>query len=196
MRLGLVPLLGRFMLPIAAAAALCACADGTGVPAPSFATAEAQTLVTAYRLSSGDKLRITVFGEENLSGETEVNTLGNVDIHLIGDVPAKGRTLAEFRHSVIRKLSSGYLNDPKVSIEVLNYRPIYVHGEVKSGGEFPFRTGVTLRDAIATAGGYTYRANKSIVYLERTGHPAYRLTLPTDMPVLPGDNIRIPERFF
>lgn len=177
-------------------ASLMGCADGVGVPAPNYATSEAQNLSRAYRLSVGDKLRIIVFGENNLSGNTEVNTLGTVDIPLIGVVPAKGRTLAEFRRSVTKKLANGYLKNPTVTVDVLNYRPIYVHGEVKSGGEFPYRTGVRMRDAIATAGGYTYRANKNYVYLERDGHPAYRLTLPTDMPVLPGDNIRIPERFF
>ncbi len=196
MRIALVTIANRSLLPALAAVVVAACADGTGVPAPSFATSEAQTLSRAYRLGVGDKLRIVVFGEENLSGETEVNTLGSVDIPLIGDVAAKGRTLAELRRAVISKLANGYLNNPKVTIEVLNYRPIYVHGEVKTGGEFPFRTGIKLRDAIATAGGYTYRANKNYVYLERDGHPAYRLTLPTDMPVLPGDNIRVPERFF
>lgn len=185
-----------WLLAAASILVLSGCADGVGVPAPNYATAEAQHLSRVYRLGIGDKLRITVFGEENLSGETEVGTLGSVDIPLIGDVSAKGRTLSQFRQAVIAKLSNGYLNNPKVTAEVLNYRPIYVHGEVKSGGEFPYRTGVRMRDVIATAGGYTYRANKSYLYLERDGHPAYRISMPTNMPVLPGDNIRIPERFF
>lgn len=179
-----------------ASVAVSGCADGVGVPAPSYATSEAQTLSRVYRLAVGDKLRIAVFGEENLSGETEVNTLGAVDVPLVGDVPAKGLTLAQFRRSLVVKLSDGFLKNPKVTVEVMNYRPIYVHGEVKTGGEFPYRTGVRMRDVIATAGGYTYRANKSYVYLERDGHPAYRISLPTKMPVLPGDNIRVPERFF
>lgn len=172
------------------------CADSSAVPAPSFATAEAQSLAHTYRLKVGDKLRVAVFGEENLSGETEVNTLGRVDIPLIGDVEAKGKTLGEFRRELIGRLSNGYLKNPRVTVEVLNYRPIYIHGEVKSGGEFPFRTGVRMRDAIATAGGYTYRANTSYILLERNGHPPYRVSMPTEMPVLPGDNIRVPERYF
>ena len=196
MRFTLIQSLSKPLLLIIAATALYGCADGKGVPVPSFATSEAQTLSRVYRLGVGDKLRIVVFGEENLSGETEVNTLGAVDIPLVGDVPAKGRTVSDFRQSVIAKLSDGYLKNPQVTVEVLNYRPIYVHGEVKTGGEFPYRTGVKMRDVIATAGGYTYRANKSYLYLERDGHPAYRVNLPTKMPVLPGDNIRIPERFF
>lgn len=188
--------ISRFSLLLLPALLLNGCADGTGVPAPNFATSEAQNLSRAYRLGIGDKLRVVVFGEPNLSGETEVGTLGTVDIPLVGDIPAKGRTLSEFRRTVIAKLSNGYLKNPKVTVEVLNYRPIYVHGEVKTGGEFPFRTGVRMRDVIATAGGYTYRANKNYLFLERDGHPPYRITMPTNMPVLPGDNIRVPERFF
>lgn len=185
--------LSLFLIPVLS---LTGCADATGVPAPNFATSEAQNLSRVYRLGIGDKLRIVVFGEKNLSGETEVGTLGNVDIPLIGVVPAKGRTVSEFRRSVVAKLANGYLNNPKVTVEVLNFRPIYVHGEVKTGGEFPYRTGVRMRDVIATAGGYTYRANKSFLILEREGHPPYRISMPTNMPVLPGDNIRVPERFF
>lgn len=188
--------LSRPVLYLVTVLLLTGCADNKGVPAPSFATSEAQNLSRVYRLGVGDKLRIAVFGEENLSGETEVSTLGTVDIPLIGDVPAKGRRLSEFRRSLISKLSKGYLKNPRVTVEVLNYRPIYVHGEVKTGGEFPYRTGVRMRDVIATAGGYTYRANKSYLLLERDGHPPYRISMPTNMPVLPGDNIRVPERFF
>lgn len=196
MRFTLDSSISRLCALLLPALSLQGCADGSGVPAPSFATAEAQTLSRVYRLGVGDKLRINVFGEDNLSGDTEVSTLGTVDIPLIGDVPAKGKTLSELRRALIARLANGYLKNPKVTVEVLNYRPIYVHGEVKTGGEFPYRTGVRMRDVIATAGGYTYRANKSYLYLERGGHPAYRISMPTNMPVLPGDNIRIPERFF
>lgn len=180
----------------AAASLLAACADGVGIPAPNYATSEARLLSRVYRLDVGDKLRIGVFGEQNLSGDTEVNTLGKVDFPLIGEVQAKGRTLSQFRQAIASKLSQGYLKNPNVSVEVLNYRPIYVHGEVKTGGELAYRNGIRMRDVIAAAGGYTYRANKAYVYLERSGHPSYRVNLPTDMPVLPGDNIRVPERFF
>jgi len=93
-------------------------------------------------------------------------------------------------------LRDGYLKNPKVSIEVMNFRPIYVHGEVKNGGEFAYKTGLKLRDAIAMAGGYTYRANQGYVLVDREGEEEVKITMPSSMPVLPGDNIRIPERFF
>jgi protein involved in polysaccharide export with SLBB domain len=173
-----------------------ACADSAALPPPNFATSDAEVLSRTYRLGVGDKLKLTVFGEPNLSGPAEVNALGNVSVPLIGEVPAKGRAISEFKRDVTRRLSQGYLKQPKITVDVLNYRPFYVHGEVKSGGEFPYRTALRMRDAVATAGGYTYRADKAFVILQREGYPEYRIKMSSNMPVLPGDNIRIPERFF
>lgn len=186
-----------FIAALAAAASLAACADSAKLPPPSFATLDASGVaIRTYRLGVGDKLKLTVFGEENLSGQFEVNALGHVPLPLAGDVPAKGLSIAEFRDAVARRLSDGYLKNPKVSVEVLNFRPIYVHGEVKNGGEFTYKTGLKLRDAVAMAGGYTYRANQNYVLIDREGEAEVRVAMPSSMPVLPGDNIRIPERFF
>lgn len=150
-----------------------------------------------HRLGPGDKLKVTVFGEPDLSGQFEVNARGNVPIPLVGDVRATGLSQAEFREAVRRHLAGGYLRDPKVSIEILSYRPFYVHGEVKSGGEYAYRSGLRLRDAIALAGGYTYRANHSFIYLTRSTEGVERkVALTSDALILPGDNIRVPERFF
>ncbi len=149
-----------------------------------------------YRLGVGDKFKLTVFGEENLSGQFEVNAVGQVSIPLIGEMPAKGLSQQQFRDQIARKLSDGYLKNPKVSVEMLTYRPIYVHGEVKSGGEFSYKNGLNLRDVVAMAGGYTYRADQAVIYIARVGKDDVAVKLPTDIQVLPGDNIRIPERFF
>ncbi|MGQ0457104.1 MAG: polysaccharide biosynthesis/export family protein [Hyphomicrobium sp.] len=149
-----------------------------------------------YRLGVGDKFKITVFGEDNLSGQFEVNAIGQVSLPLIGEQQAKGLTLDEFRNRITRQLSDGYLKNPKVTLEMLNYRPIYVHGEVKNGGEFQYKNGLSLRDAVAMAGGYTYRADQAFLYIGRDGEADVAVKMPTDVPVLPGDNIRIPERFF
>jgi protein involved in polysaccharide export with SLBB domain len=109
---------------------------------------------------------------------------------------AKGLAITEFRDAIGHKLSQGYLKNPKVNVEMLNYRPIYVQGEVKNSGEFAFKNGLNLRDVIAMAGGYTYRANQSYIYIGREGDAEVAVKMPTGVPVLPGDNIRIPERFF
>jgi len=184
-------------IAMVAAALLSACADGSDAPILDVSRTGGPGLSRIYRLGIGDKLKVSVYGEQDLSGAFEVNASGNVPMPLIGEIPAKGRPITEFRDAVARKLAEGYLKSPKVSVEVLNYRPIYVHGEVRTGGELAFKTGLKLRDAIAAAGGYTYRANQSYVLLIREGQPGEsRVLLPSDLDVLPGDNIQVPERFF
>ncbi len=180
---------------LAAALALGACTGAPQLPPPSFATG-GEALERTYRLGIGDKLKISVFGEESLSGQYEVNALGQVSLPLIGEIGARGQAISAFREAVAKRLSDGYLKSPRVTVEVLNYRPIYVHGEVKSGGEFPYKNGLRLRDAVAVAGGYTYRADESYVTIVREGAGEARVPLTSNVVVLPGDNIRVPERFF
>ncbi len=177
---------------------LVACADGGEAPVAKLSAAGLRPeLSRVYRLGVGDKVKLTVFGEQDLSGTYEVNASGNISLPLTGEIGARGRAIGDFREAVRQKLSQGYLTNPKVSVEVINFRPIYIHGEVRSGGEFAFKNGLKLRDAIAVAGGYTYRANESYVILVREGAAEQvRVAMPADVDVLPGDNIRIPERFF
>lgn len=158
---------------------------------------EEQRPVIEYRLGSGDRLRVIVFGEDTLSGEYTVDGSGAVSLPLIGEVAADGRTLREFQRAVEASLREGYLNDPRVSAEVLNFRPYYILGEVGSPGEYPFTSGLTVINAVATAGGFSYRANTRRVFIKRAGSDReveYPLTVNT--PVQPGDTIRIGERFF
>jgi polysaccharide export outer membrane protein len=181
---------------LSATLAVSACADGSSTPPPAQFGENPQALGGAYRLDVGDKLKITVFGEDNLSGPAEVNATGQVAMPLAGDIPAKGLSLPQLRDAIARRLADGYINNPKVTVEITSYRPIYVHGEVKNGGEFTFKSGLKFRDAVAMAGGYTYRAQEGYVFLVRDGGQEVRLPMPSDQLVLPGDNIRVPERFF
>ena len=186
-----------FAAVLAAAALAGACAEPQFMNGPQFATHNGQQPVNrVYRINIGDKMKVSVFGEDNLSGQFEVNALGQISLPLIGEMPAKGLALSDFRDSIARRLSDGYLKNPKVAVEMLNYRPIYVQGEVKNAGEFAFKNGISLRDVIAMAGGYTYRANQNYIYIGREGESEMAVQLPAGVPVLPGDNIRIPERFF
>ena len=150
-----------------------------------------------YRLGVGDRLKLDVFGEQELSGESEVNASGIVSLPLLGDLPVKGKTIDEFSAMVRSRLSQGYLKNPRISVQVLNYRPIYVQGEVKHGGEFGYKPGLSIADTIALAGGYTYRAVTSSIILRRQGD-AQGHVIPMDgtIPVLPGDNLLVDERFF
>ncbi|MBV5262133.1 polysaccharide export protein [Synechococcus moorigangaii CMS01] len=158
---------------------------------------EEQREQSEYRLGSGDRLRVIVFGEDTLSGEYTVDGSGAVSLPLIGEVTAGGLTLREFQRAVEASLSDGYLNDPRVSAEVMNFRPFYIMGEVREPGEYPFTSGLTVVNAVATAGGFTYRANTRRVFIKRAGSALeveYPLTVNT--PVQPGDTIRVAERFF
>lgn len=170
------------------------------------ATANAQTTATApatafepsdYVLGSGDKLRLIVFGEDTLGGEFVVSGTGKVSLPLIGDVQAAGKTVRDFQDAVRAALANGYLRDPKVSAEVLNYRPFYILGEVNKPGDYPYISGLSVTNAIATAGGFTYRANTKKVFIRRAGetsespHP-----LDSSLMIQPGDTVRIVERFF
>lgn len=150
-----------------------------------------------YRLGAADKVRITVYGEETLTGEYSVSGSGVISFPLIGEVRAADRTLPQIREEIRSKLSDGYLRDPQVSAEVLTFRPFYILGEVNRPGQYPYTDGLTVPKAVATAGGFTYRANQRKVFIKRGDHPAeeaHQLT-PETM-VAPGDIIRIGERFF
>lgn len=178
-------------------ATACASAAPIAAATPDLAEAGVVREVPAYRLGAADKLRITVFGEEALSGEFLVNGSGQVSMPLIGEVQASGLTLPQFQERVAAALADGYLNEPRVSAEVLNYRPFYILGEVKKPGEYPYTAGLTVVNAVATAEGFTYRADTRRVYIKRadsTAENPYPLT--TAIQVAPGDTIRIGERFF
>ncbi len=187
----------RFPAALALACIAAGCAETVGPPPPGFTATDAPSALGAtYRLGIGDKLKITVFGEESLSGPAEVNGAGQVALPLAGEVPAQGKTLPQFRDAVARRLADGFLKNPKVTVEITTYRPIYVHGEVKNGGEFAYKSGLKLRDAVAMAGGYTYRANQTYALVTREGQAEARVPTNETVTILPGDNVRIPERFF
>lgn len=153
--------------------------------------------IPAYRLGSGDKVRVITFGEESLSGEFFVGSTGAVSLPLVGEVEAAGLTLPEFQSKLETALKNGYLREPRVSVEVLNYRPFYILGEVEKPGTYPYTSGLTVTNAVATAEGFTYRANQRRVFIKREGETTEReYPLTGDLPVAPGDTIRIAERFF
>ena len=117
------------------------------------AGAAAAKAVESYTLGSGDKIRLIVFGEEDLSGEFVVDDAGFVRLPLIGQIAAAGRTVRQLEGDIASKLGAQYLKDPRVSIEVVNYRPFYIIGEVNKPGEYPFVAGMSVMNAVAMAGG-------------------------------------------
>lgn len=150
-----------------------------------------------YRLASGDRVKVTVYGHDDLSGEFEIDGSGEIAMPLISEMLAAGKTITELETSITDALQPDYLKNPRVSVEVLDYRPVYVIGEVSSPGSYAYVNGMTVVNAVAVAGGFTYRARKgriSIVRAEEERKIKFRADM--DTKVLPGDVIEIPERFF
>ena len=150
-----------------------------------------------YLLGPNDKVRVKVYGEPDITGEYEVDSNGSVSIPLAGRVRAAGKTTKQLEGAIRSALAKGIVRDPRVNVDVATYRPYYILGEVKNSGEYPYKVGLTIMDAVAAAGGFTYRANEHKVYLRRAGvgvEEEYTLNAP--VLVYPGDNIRIPERYF
>lgn len=175
-----------------------ASAHASETASKSYVVAKAEAgPMKAYRLDSGDKVRITVFGEKDLSGVFDVAADGTLSLPLIGAVPAAGHTLHEVETIVESKLRNGYLLDPRVSAEVATYRPFFIIGEVKSPGSYPYINHMTVLKAVALGGGFTYRARTGEAYITRSSDPDRKEEAVTpETVVMPGDVVRIPERFF
>ena len=164
------------------------CATGTPPPVAP---------VVEYTLGTGDRMAISVFGQDDLSAEVAVDSSGAVQMPLIGSVAASGLTTVELRESVEEELRNGYLANPRVSIEVLNYRPFYILGEVTRPGNYDYVDGLTVMMAAAMAEGFTYRASERKVLIKRAGEEDYTVyQLSGTTPILPGDTVLIPDRRF
>ena len=191
------PVLAQDMTPFPPPAAPVASAPTSATLPPATDPTIATANDTDYRLGSGDKVRVTVYGEPDLSGEFFVTGSGLVSLPLVGEVKAAGLKVGEFQEAVQRALSDGYLKEPRVSAEVLGFRPFYILGEVTKPGTYPYTSGLTVLNAVATAGGYTYRADKKQVFIKRDGATTeVKTNLAPSTTVAPGDTIRIGERFF
>lgn len=163
-------------------------------PAPSAPAAAGAS--DDYRLGPADKIRITVYDEPGLTNDYSVTSDGAISFPMIDNVKAANRTVGEVREEIRAKLTA-FIRNPSVSAEVLTFRPFYVIGEVNRPGSFPYTSGLTVDKAVATASGYTYRANKRVVFIKRADQSKeaeYPLT--GDTVVQPGDVIRIAERHF
>lgn len=150
-----------------------------GVPANPYGT---------YRLDSGDRVRVIVFGQDNLSRVYSVDSSGSVALGLIGPIRARGLTTFQLSTDIAAELRRKYVKDPKVSVEVETYRPFFILGEVNKPGGYAYVNGMTAEAAVAIAEGYTERAKKRMVRLTRRfGGVNSTVMVPTDYPVQPGD---------
>ncbi|GBD42666.1 hypothetical protein HRbin40_00121 [bacterium HR40] len=149
-----------------------------------------------YRLGPGDKIRVIVFRHEDLSGEFALDGTGSFSMPLIGEVRANGFTARELEQHLEQRYGDGYLVEPKVSVEILTYRPFYILGEVNKPGAYEYENGMTVLNAVALAGGFTYRAKQDVFLLQRGGANATPVAVTGNTRIAPGDVITVQERFF
>lgn len=177
-------------------AALAACTTGPSMGSAQEMQAATSTMNT-YRLGSGDEVKVTVFGETDLSGAFVVDGQGAISMSLVGPVTVANLTLEDASRLIENKYKDGWLRDPKVTAELTKGRPYYILGEVNRPGEFPFVSGLTVMNAIASAGDFTYRADSNKILIKSSDSPNEReVELTPTTAVRPGDTIRIRERFF
>jgi protein involved in polysaccharide export with SLBB domain len=183
---------------VALCLALAAC-GGASAPPASQADLEQLKMTAAAppRLQTGDKIGVNVYGENSLSGEYRIDPSGYVSLPLAGTVKAAGLTQKQLEQELEGHLSSGYLKNPRVTVSVAEFRPFFILGEVENPGAYPYTSGLNVMSAIATAGGTTYRANQSTVLIQHPGESELRAYgAATPIPILPGDIIQIPRRYF
>jgi len=198
-------LLGALILTVGLVAA---CSGSPPPTVPTAPTGDANAAVTptanggaasvaGYQLGPGDQVRVTVFRHEDLSGEFEIDGEGFFALPLAGEIMTAGLTARQLENEIeIRLRSGGYLVDPQVSIEVLNYRPFYIIGEINNPGSYQYVNGMTVINAVALAGGFSYRADQDDIMISRGGSNGPQIEALPDTAVLPGDIIEVPERFF
>lgn len=151
-----------------------------------------------YKVGPDDEIMLRVFAEPDLTGAYIVGTNGMMAVPLIGDVFVEGLSLKEIQNKLVTLLKDGYLLDPQITIEIKKYRPFYILGEVKVPGSYSYVSNMSILNAVAVAGGFTYRANKKSVDIKRTRNKSTDVISgeALDSLVLPGDIIIVKERFF
>jgi len=184
----------RFLIAALAAAVLSSCASPDDLP-----PIEQSSAITDYRLDSGDHLRITVFNQEQLTGEYLIDPAGDISMPLIGQVPARGLTPGDLEKSLVKRLSQdqNILVNPSINVQVETYRPFYILGEVKNPGQYPWAHESTVLSAVAVAGGFTYRARQDAVSITRkNGDQVVERRGDRSSLIQPGDVVYVFERYF
>lgn len=191
---------------VAALLALGACGDGDRTPivqemsngqALSLTATGGRSAAADYRLGPNDRTRIIVYGQPTLTGEFVLDGNGVLAYPLIGNVDARGMTPSELQATIAQRLDKDWVHNPSVSVEVSTRRPFYVVGEVQKPGSYPYVTDMSVLNAIATAGGQTYRANMSDFYIKRKQDSrVVRVQATQESQLQPGDTVVVRERYF
>lgn len=188
--------IGLALVLIAALGAAVHCIADTK-PAAEDKTAVLMKELTNYQLGPGDELKIDVYGEPDLSISTKLSDTGTISYPLLGDLKLQGKTASQIGEIITSKLVDGYLVNPSVRVAVVTYRQFFINGEVKTAGGYAYQPGLTLRKAIALAGGTTERASSSKIMVIHENDPQRKPQPITYDDVLrPGDIITVYQSFF
>ncbi len=200
----------RFIILAATVMALAACASepsrspsGTATPG-SVASSSASTSVqpqrtlAAYKIGSGDRVRIDVFNEPDLSFETAADANGTINYPLLGRLRVQGLTAKDLEQVITEGLSKGqFLVKPDVRVSIVTLRPIYVIGQVKRAGSYPYVEGINVEKALALAGGMTELASTRQIYILREDNQTFsREKADLSTQVFPGDTVIIEQGWF
>ena len=149
-----------------------------------------------YTLGAGDRLRVVVFGQDGLTNSYAVDGAGKITMPLIGGVEARGKTTSELSGTIVARLKNGYIREPHVAVEVENFRPFFILGEVTTAGQYAYVNGLTVESAVAVAGGFSPRALKTGATIARIieGRTIHAY-VPLSYPLRPGDTITVEERW-
>jgi len=155
-------------------------------------------LAAEYKLGPGDKISVTVYNESDLSiSNVKIPKDGVISFPLLGEIKVSGNSLSSLKSNITKLLKDGYLKKPQIVISINEYRPFFINGQVKQPGGYPYVESLTVRKAIAIAGGLTDRASVAKIGLVPEGKVRSRtLRNGLDKPVNPGDIITIGESLF
>ena len=151
---------------------------------------------SGYKLGPSDLIKIHVFGEEELSLEVRLTDAGTFTYPFLGEVDSRGLTISNLKDRLTAGLKGDFLINPKVTVTILEYRSFFINGEVKKPGGYPFLPGLTVRKAIALAGGFTERAAKKNIRVIHDDASSSEEKLNLAAEVLPGDIITVADSFF
>lgn len=163
-----------------------------------FAYAQEGNLsMSQYQLGSGDRINISVFGQDDLSMEIRLPDVGTINYPFLGELKLVGMTAAEVESLIYEGLLGDYLVNPSVSVAIVEYRPFFIDGEVKRPGGYPYQPGLSVNKAAALAGGYTERANRDkITIVRETDGQQFEFSVSVTDMIQPGDIVTVNQRFF
>ncbi|WP_337840970.1 polysaccharide biosynthesis/export family protein [Rheinheimera sp.] len=150
----------------------------------------------SYLLGPGDKIIIQVIGEPELTIETQLTDSGKINYPFLGEITAKGLTIKKLEGLVYNGLKGDYFVEPNVFVGIVEYRPFFIHGEVKQPGGYPYKPGMTVNQAVALAGGMTERASREKIFITREASKSRQENANLNTKVNPGDTVTIEQRFF